>query len=376
MSNVSIEKARDSSINKIVYQYELDDEDRLNNNYECMECDKKLSVHKNKNDLYYFKHPKDTCIFNNLDSDDKKLIILNSEYHSSDRHSTYQDKLIQFLEKNNFTAIAKEKSFFINKKVQHRADIYFEDSNHKFVIEVQISSLSFRNIRKRIDFYKSQGIYLLWVVDIDYIGKGIRQFLKDILKYGSKYNEIFSFNDSNKLQVHYQKIYYWKKKNKIWEEYKVGTMIFNNLSFNEQDMTICYYNREKIRKKLYIDNPMLLLNHIGVGDFLSDSDDDLVKKLKYYQKYYQNNQYKFLELIDKIFERRYECRDSEYYDIVIFLIEQDMMETLKFLLPYGVNKRKIYNPRIDDEKYHLLRKNAKVYALKKELKSYYALDEY
>jgi len=373
MSNISIEKARDSSLNKIVYQYELDDEDRLNENYECTECNNKLSVHKNKNDLYYFKHPKDTCI-DNLSSN-KELINLHATYYRSGRHNEYENKLVKFLEKRNFSNIEKEKSFYVDGKVKHRADIYFEDMKHKFVIEVQISPLAFNQILKRIDFYKSQGIYLLWVVDIGYIDRSAQQFLKDILGYSSQYKEIFSLNHLGEMIVHYQEIFYSKKANKIWEKNKSVRINIYNLTYNEKDMTVCYYNREKKRKEINRDNPMLLINHIGVGYFLSDSDDILVKKLNYYEKYYALMPPKFLELIDAIFLQKYQYEEEEeYYDICLFLIKSDMIKTLRFLLNYGRRRREMYKPKIDEKNYYLLR-SENILIVRNELVYYYFLEE-
>lgn len=369
VEEISIEKARDKIQNKIVYQYELTDEDRLNEKYECAECNQRLRVRTNKNKLYHFYHPEDSCIVNHLSKDDKKLIISNIEYRRSDRHSKYQDKIIEFLKNDNYCNIEKEKSFFIDGKVKHRADIYFEDDKHKFVIEVQISPLSFKNILKRIEFYKSQGIYLLWVVDVYHIDESIQQFLKDILEYGSSHNEIFLLNSSGILQVHYQEISYWKNGNKIWEKYSVATVNLNNLSFNEQDMTVCFYDREEIRKKLYLDNPLLLLDHISI-----DSDNDLEKKLKYYEKYYPWMSPKFLELIDAIFLKEYKYWDGKYYDIFLFLIKSDMIKTLRFLLEYGLRRREVYSPKINDSNLNLL-KNKSISHIKKELSYYYFLDE-
>jgi len=372
----SIEKARDKEKNSIVYHYELDDKDRKSRKYECIECNQRLSVHK-KNDLYYFWHIKDTCILNNLSKDEKKSIVLYSEYRRSGRHSTYQDKIIDFLKVNNATAIEKEKSFFIDGKVKHRADIYFEYEQHKFVIEVQISPLSFKNILKRIEFYKSQNVYLLWVVDVDYIDDSIQQFLKDILEYGSSHNEIFLLNSSGILQVYYQKISYWKNGNRIWEKYDVETVNLNTLNsgLNQKDMKVCYYNREQRRKELYRDNPMLLLNHIDRWSL--DSDDELLKKLKYYEKYYspwEEKEKKFLELIDAIFLKDYQYRDNKYYDVFLFLIKDNKIKTLKFLLNYGLRRRKNYMPKIEENNYTIL-KNDSVLDIQKELSYYYFLDE-
>ena len=369
MSEVSIEKAREISKNEIVYQYELCDNHRLNGNFECVDCNEKISVHTNKNKLYFFQHPHSSCILKKPSREDKELFTLNANYHRSGRHSDYQDRIIKYLEHKKFTSIEKEKSFYVNGKVKHRADIYFESFDKKFVIEVQISPLSFRNILKRIAFYKSQGIYLIWVVDFDYVDS--RQFLKDITKYNSNNNEFFSFNSSNNLVVHYQKISYWKKKNDIWEEWKPEKLNFNNLKFNKQDMTYFYYNREKIRKNLYLDNPLLLLNHIRL-----DSDIDLVKKLKYYKKYYSIEDPKFLKLIDAIFLKEYNCwLDRQYYDIFTFLIKEDKIKTIEFLLYYGLRRRKIYNPKeIPKNNYPLfLQENVK--SIRKELSYYYFLDE-
>jgi len=192
MGEVSIAKAREVSKNEIIYQYELTDEHRKNGIFNCLDCNEKVSVHR-KNDLFYFQHPRDSCISKTLSKEDKQLFSLYSEYHRSGRHSEYQDRIIQFLEHQNFSAIQKEKSFYIDGQVKHRADIYFENLDKKFVIEVQISPLAFRDILKRINFYKEQGIYLLWVVDFYYTDT--RQFLKDIIKYNlNNNNECFSLS--------------------------------------------------------------------------------------------------------------------------------------------------------------------------------------
>ena len=51
VKEISIAKARDTIQNKIVYQYELTNEDRLNEKYECIECNQRLRVRTNKNKL-------------------------------------------------------------------------------------------------------------------------------------------------------------------------------------------------------------------------------------------------------------------------------------------------------------------------------------
>ncbi len=372
-SKITIEKARLKLDNIIIYQYELtDDIYRLNNDYECIECNKSLSVHK-KNDLYYFQHPRSNCILSKLDKEDKELLALNSNYNHSKRHDLYQNNIIKFLETKKYTSIEKEKSFYVDSKVKHRADIYFEAFEKKFVIEIQISPLAFRNIIKRIEFYKSNNIYLLWVVDFYNVDS--KQFIKDIMKYGSKQNEIFSFClTMKKLVVNYKKLSYWKKRNKIWEEWITVPLNLENLHYSSQSMQCLYYDSEKKRKDIYLKNPLLLLSHISY-----DFDDKLVKKLKYYEKHYNSYNPKFLELIDEIFLTEYRSMFERYeiegYDIFTFLIKENKIKTLKFLLNYGLMRRERYNPKpiSENNRNYFFQQNIK--SVQKKLSYYYFLDE-
>jgi len=192
--------------------------------------------------------------------------------------------------------------------------------------------------------------------------------------FGLVYGEGY-ISSSNELMVYYKKLYYWKIKNEIGEKWENERLDFNKLTFNEKEMMCSYYDREKIRKQLYVNNPLLLLNHIN--HIRLDTDRDLVKKLKYYKNHYfwDRDDHKFLGLIDAIFSREYKCWiDGKYYDIFLFLIKNDHVETLTFLLDYGLRRKVKYKPKIEEDDYYLLREK-NINSIQKELSYYYFNDE-
>ncbi|MBW8325040.1 MAG: hypothetical protein K0M50_09785 [Prolixibacteraceae bacterium] len=233
----------------------------------CYECGQFLeTTSRNKN--VFFKHKKwhSPCIFTD-DGDNKiskqeleEFFLMNRIKEESqdsyavkrstegERHYNLKKQIVSKLKKTDYITEVQDEKVIKKDSQFKKADIYFEYKGRKIVIEIQISKLSARYIFSRYDFYKSQGIYLIWIVDV--ILKEQDQFSIDI-KYLNAYENYFNIvGEVTNFQLFckYKNVYITAF-NELRTHWETKSIDLSELQFSEDIFQVFYYDLTKERQK-------------------------------------------------------------------------------------------------------------------------------
>ncbi|HBS89132.1 MAG TPA: hypothetical protein DEA97_21475 [Bacteroidales bacterium] len=228
-------------------------------NYYCCECNQELNISGSKYDRLHFKHkPKhETCLLSTgvLNQSDFDGFINILKAKESDRHKDLKKKIGKLLldvEGIDKSTVCIDNKFIIRGNEKRKPDVYCKYFDKEIVFEIQLSDLSLGYILNRYEFYKKNGIYLIWILD-NFNIKNPGTLERDI-KYLAKHQNFFKLDENSddfKLICDYK--FCFLKDGIIqskWTEKSVG---LNQFFFDNIDFQIFYYNFSEFKNKLEIE---------------------------------------------------------------------------------------------------------------------------
>lgn len=223
----------------------------------CLECFQKLNVSTSKHDRLHFKHepnaefcelkdgnlsPKENDTFSNI------LIAKESQ-----RHKDLKNKIGKSLSNLNgieISSISIDNHFIIKGNEKRKPDVYCKYLDKEIVFEIQLSNLSLRYILSRYNFYKKNGIYLIWILDnFDIHNQG--QLERDI-KYLAKHENFFHLDETSndfKLICQYKQPYLTDK-NQINTKWIDKSISLNQIKFDDIDFQVYFFNLKNNLEKI------------------------------------------------------------------------------------------------------------------------------
>ncbi|MCC9043892.1 competence protein CoiA [Myroides sp. M-43] len=240
--------------------------DQYNSNtirFSCIECKQKLVCSNSKRDTVYFRHNKNSeyCIL--MDSEVESNIDLLNSYklnaynRESPRHKELKNKLGQLLIKEpgvDIGSIDIDSKFIFGIGGKRRPDVYCEYKGLKLAFEIQLSSLPLHYIKHRYYFYKSNGIYLIWIIDLKSLPVDLDNYIRDIKHVWSDHN-LFSIADHENEKLvftcNYKQAFIYNNK-EVHSKWMKKDISLSDLSFNRTEYYCLYYlfNTELNIKKL------------------------------------------------------------------------------------------------------------------------------
>ena len=223
----------------------------------CLECFQKLNVSTSKYDRLHFKHePKaDFCELkdSNLSPEENEIFSEILFAKESQRHKDLKNKIgaslsnVQGVDK---TSILIDSNFIIKGSEKRKPDVYCKYLDKEIVFEIQLSNLSLRYILNRYNFYKKNGIYLIWILDnFDIHNQG--QLERDI-KYLVKHENFFHLDESTNdftLICRYKQPFLTDR-NQIRTPWIEKSVSLNQIKFDNENHQIYYFDLLSSLKKV------------------------------------------------------------------------------------------------------------------------------
>jgi len=216
----------------------------------CCECYQELDVSTSKYDRLHFKHQKKS---NPCSLKDSNLSVLEMEISKniykakeSERHIELKNKIAQKLLKVkgvNPDTMAIDNKFIIIDNEKRKPDVYCEYHGKKLVFEIQLSQLSLRYILSRYNFYKKNGMYLIWILDNFDVRHGQGQLERDI-KYLTEYQNFFKLDEDAeefRLICDY-KFPFLTETNTLLTKWLTKSVSINQIKFSIKYYQIYYFN--------------------------------------------------------------------------------------------------------------------------------------
>ncbi len=222
----------------------------------CLECEQGLNVSVSKYDRLHFKHqPKSpNCILKdgNLSPKDADIFYNILRAKESPRHFELKYKISEKLQKTpgvDVDSICTDNKFIIKGDEKRKPDVYCKYLDKELVFEIQLSNLSLSYILSRYDFYRKNGIYLIWILDNFNVEDGQSQMERDI-KYLSESHNFFKLDEKFeefKLLCEFKQCYINNNRS-VHFKWKSRSVSLEEIKFNQNYYQIYYYNFE-IEKK-------------------------------------------------------------------------------------------------------------------------------
>lgn len=226
----------------------------------CVECFEKLTIPSSKYQNIHFRHYKtDTyCIFKeHLTPKEKDIFTQISYAKESERHIFLKNEIGKKLSFVKEVSNIKIDNHFISDETEKRKpDIYFEYKNKKIVFEIQLSNLSQKYILSRYDFYKRNGIFLVWLLNDLTVLDNTSQMEKDI-KYISNHQNYFKFDENSETfnLICKFKSTHLSTQNQYYDEWKTVYIDLEKLNFDFENTEIFFYNfGEEKKQKIILQN--------------------------------------------------------------------------------------------------------------------------
>lgn len=238
----------------------------------CLNCETELGISINtinprRKTFYFFHLDEDSdCVLKSKRSNEEiEEINRIYAYRESPRHKFLKRELSKRLKKTAdvIKDSVKEEMWIVRDgKLDRRPDVFclFEDKPIAF--EIQLSILSRRYMLKRHDFYKAQGIYLIWLLE-EFDPKSKSVFATDI-QYLHKYENFFRLNEkkddlnlfctfkqaklskSDRLYVYTE----WFTRSVAWKHLKFDQSVFQTFYYDTKQYLI---KREKEKENIIED---------------------------------------------------------------------------------------------------------------------------
>lgn len=215
----------------------------------CCECQQRLNVSTSKYDRLHFKHQPhaEYCILKDekltpAEQDQITRILIAKE---SDRHKELKNKIGDRLRTTNgvdASSIAIDNKFIIRGDQKRRPDVFCKYRDKDLVFEIQLADLSLRYILSRYNFYRTHGMYLIWILDnFDVRNQG--QLERDI-KYLAKYQNFFKLDETvEEFRLHCEyKFPFLTVENKLQSKWIQKSVSLDQLSFDSEAYQAYYYN--------------------------------------------------------------------------------------------------------------------------------------
>ncbi|MDX4973925.1 DUF6035 family protein [Myroides odoratimimus] len=231
--------------------------------FSCSECNQKLVCSNSKRDTVYFRHNKNSeyCILKDSEVESNKDLLnsykLNAYNRESPRHKELKNKLGQLLIQEPGVVIGSidiDSKFIFGNGGKRRPDVYCEYKGFKLAFEIQLSSLPLHYIKHRYNFYKSNGIYLIWIIDLKSLPVDLDNYVRDIKHVWSDQN-LFSIADHENEKLvftcNYKQAFIYNNK-EVHSKWMKKDISLGDLSFNRTEYYCLYYlfNTELNSKKL------------------------------------------------------------------------------------------------------------------------------
>lgn len=215
----------------------------------CCECEQDLMVSGSKYDRLHFKHKPghDYCILA-----DGKLTPQEHERYTeilkskeSDRHKELKNKigeLLRSVPNIDIDTISIDNKFIVKENGKRKPDVYCKFHDKEIVFEIQLSDLSLGYILSRYEFYKSHGMYLIWILDnFDIHNQGT---LERDIKYLTRYENFFKLDEDSetfKLECEY-KFPFLTDDNRLLTKWLKKSISLNELKFDSEVFQAFFYD--------------------------------------------------------------------------------------------------------------------------------------
>ena len=215
----------------------------------CCECEQDLIISGSKYDRLHFKHKPghEYCILadGKLTPHEHKAYTENLRTKECDRHKELKNKigeLLRTVPDIDKDSISIDNKFIVKEYGKRKPDVYCKFKNEELVFEIQLSDLSLGYILSRCDFYKENGIYLIWILDdFDIYNQGT---LERDIKYLSKYENFFRLDENSntfKLECEY-KFVLSTNDNEILTKWVEKSVSLYDLKFDSKVFQVFFYD--------------------------------------------------------------------------------------------------------------------------------------
>ena len=226
----------------------------------CKQCEQSLGVSKSSYERGYFKHfpNQDYCIYKDENFTPKELDKINIIFglKESDRHKVLKNLIgerLRGVEGIDLNSIAIDNKFIKKDDQKRRPDVYCRYLDKELVFEIQLSDLPLKYILSRYNFYKRNGIYLIWIMDnFDIHDQSV---LKTDIKYLTEFQNFFKLDEDTeqfKLICDF-KVSYEIKYHRTNDKWMQKSLLLSEVKFSEQYYQIYYYNFEKHKTELELE---------------------------------------------------------------------------------------------------------------------------
>ncbi|WP_455643662.1 DUF6035 family protein [Parabacteroides sp.] len=215
----------------------------------CCECEQDLMVSGSKYDRLHFKHKPghDYCTLA-----DGKLTPQEHERYTeilkskeSDRHKELKNKigeLLRSVPNIDIDTISIDNKFIVKENGKRKPDVYCKFHDKEIVFEIQLSDLPLGYILSRYEFYKSHGMYLIWILDnFDIHNQGT---LERDIKYLTRYENFFKLDEDSesfKLECEY-KFPFLTDDNRLLTKWLKKSVSLNELKFDSEVFQAFFYD--------------------------------------------------------------------------------------------------------------------------------------
>ena len=215
----------------------------------CCECEQDLMVSGSKYDRLHFKHKPghEYCILA-----DGKLTPQEHERYTeilkskeSNRHKELKNKigeLLRSVPNIDIDTISVDNKFIVKENGKRKPDVYCKFQDKEIVFEIQLSDLSLGYILSRYEFYKSHGMYLIWILDnFDIHNQGT---LERDIKYLTRYENFFKLDEDSetfKLECEY-KFPFLTDDNRLLTKWLKKSVSLNELKFDSEVFQAFFYD--------------------------------------------------------------------------------------------------------------------------------------
>lgn len=284
----------------------------------CIECDQELDVSGSKFDRIHFKHRKGSqpCILSdsNVTIDDHLILSNILVAKESERHMYLKNRIGKLLAKVDGVekeSISIDRKFIIKPNGKRKPDVYCKYLNKEIVFEIQLSDLSLSYILNRFNFYKENGIYLIWILDNFDIYN--QKTLERDIKYLAKYENFFKLDESKPilaLQCDYKGVFLTDK-HEVWSSWQSKSVALKDLKFDDQQYQAYFYDFDEHKRKTEILRKSILEKQAQeekerIAKELEvnavKATNEIISELKYLKKTGKQYYWKVVKLIRELSE--------------------------------------------------------------------------
>lgn len=322
----------------------------------CVECEQRLVVSHSSKDNVYFRHLPNSkdCLLkdNEMEPDLLTSYKENAFAREGVRHIYLKNKigeLLKYEEGVNYNSIDIDSKFIVGADGQkRRPDVYCEYHGHKLAFEIQISYLPLHYTTHRYEFYKRNGIYLIWIIDFFNSPKDISTFQRDI-KYIWQHQNLFKLDETEDLRLlincHFKQPFIYQNEaiHEIWTEKKIQ---FRDLKFDKEDYSCYYLHYEKqhaIQKDLLIELEEKIKKDQSEEQARKRKLEVDTKLTKLLSKitHYRKNDYNFYSIIQSVNELDEDCTEVLNIRINLDRASNGIPIFLIFFKEYVILKKEI-----------------------------------